>query len=1193
MFSNNNTFNENGTTNDRVEQFSKQLFGGLVQAAKLSNNLPSEEDYSYYETFPEFKLKMNSLGKRLLNLAQNFVQSENPKSDLSLTDTNDVDDLSDRFSGIVDIVDGMIDKVDKTIDPKYNQNQTNIFISSTVQPGNNKKAGNEINMFYGNNIVRPQHKFEDPFDNNNFPFLPKIRSKPNAMVELDEVFKKSIPKEISFGKIIRSKEQEGIIFPHPYEYEINNFKYTEQQTQQCKEILARGLEETPFTWVETVRQLEELVEKLIHCQEIAIDLEHHSYRTYQGFTCLMQISTRSEDFLIDTLLLRSHIHMLNQVFTNASIVKVLHGSDSDIKWLQRDFGVYIVNMFDTGQASRILEYPSASLAFLLKFYCAIDANKKYQLADWRIRKLPEEMIKYAREDTHYLLYIYDRLRNELISKGNKNLGTSGTSTNTSTITSTNTSTNTTQSNNHLLLEVLRRSRELSLLRYEKDILDDNSHINFAKKLNLQYSPTQLNVLKVLYHWREGLARDEDESVRYILPNQMMLTIIERQPTSVQELLTLCSPIPPSIKQHSHQLIQEILKARIEDPSKQPSFIPQLHSLLNNQSNVFYTQKQQQIQQQQAAAAATVPQATATTVKSIIQPPQPQQPQQQQPIKTERSLSPVPNIKNHNSNSPVLTTDQLYKTAKWLSSDVDNATGNGNFGQSATTHVAMVNNLQPAFQSLTSIGKKSTCVSSVNQSNHSSTSISTNSLFDISSSGDDENHPDRKRSKRIASMVASSFEQSTYAPVFKPTQQLKSIDQQQQQQSDNNNNNNNNGDGDNNQDSEITGGVSGNDDDNDEMDYDDDKSSKSSKSSKSGNTGGGGGGGGTGASNGDEQSDDDDDDDDDEEDDDDESTNNNKDDDEDDDEEDEDIDDESDDEKDSKHSNDSTSTSNSTTTTTTTTTTSTANTSSSNLNNNQVPKSMQEIYQLSNMNRRRNKEKKKLKENSSISATTSLSTSPSSLLDSTNNTPKSKKDENASVTDTFSFLKEIGWINNEQSADSFKPVSQQPASTIATTATPTTPTLSQQPPQQQQQQQPSPQLNTSTQSNKSQIQSIPQQIQQQTQSLASSSSSTTITTTTSGVVSKKQSKQTLQQPSQQQQPIQPSQQPQQQQFVSFDYSQVSTIQQTNSNNPNQQQNFFNTDFQGTKKKSSSTGSVKAKSGTFVLYVLKFLLLVCYF
>eukprot|EP01043_Picozoa_sp_COSAG02_P090466 COSAG02_NODE_27312_length_612_cov_1.181287_2_plen_37_part_01 len=34
---------------------------------------------------------------------------------------------------------------------------------------------------------------------------------------------------------------------------------------------------------------------------------------------------------------------------------MLHGADSDIVWLQRDFGLYIVNMFDTGQASRVLE----------------------------------------------------------------------------------------------------------------------------------------------------------------------------------------------------------------------------------------------------------------------------------------------------------------------------------------------------------------------------------------------------------------------------------------------------------------------------------------------------------------------------------------------------------------------------------------------------------------------------------------------------------------------------------------------------------------------------------------------------------------------------------------------------------------------------------------------------------------------
>ena len=53
------------------------------------------------------------------------------------------------------------------------------------------------------------------------------------------------------------------------------------------------------------------------------------------------------------------------------ILKVLHGADRDIQWLQRDFGIYIANMFDTGQASRVLEYPGHGLAYLLQHFCAI------------------------------------------------------------------------------------------------------------------------------------------------------------------------------------------------------------------------------------------------------------------------------------------------------------------------------------------------------------------------------------------------------------------------------------------------------------------------------------------------------------------------------------------------------------------------------------------------------------------------------------------------------------------------------------------------------------------------------------------------------------------------------------------------------------------------------------------------------
>lgn len=214
------------------------------------------------------------------------------------------------------------------------------------------------------------------------------------------------------------------------------------------------LENTPFMFVETEEQLQQMKKKLVKEKEIAVDLEHHNYRSYQGFTCLMQISTRKEDFIVDTLKLKTQLQTLNEVFDNPYITKVLHGSDFDVEWLQKDFGIYIVNMFDTGQAARVLQLKQFGLAYLLQNYCGVIASKKYQLADWRERPLPEEMVKYAREDTHYLLYIYDVLRQELIDKG-------------------------IQSNPHnhfaLLRAVLQKSNQLCMKQYEKSVLKDHKY----------------------------------------------------------------------------------------------------------------------------------------------------------------------------------------------------------------------------------------------------------------------------------------------------------------------------------------------------------------------------------------------------------------------------------------------------------------------------------------------------------------------------------------------------------------------------------------------------------------------------------------------------------------------------------------------------------------------------------------------
>lgn len=69
---------------------------------------------------------------------------------------------------------------------------------------------------------------------------------------------------------------------------------------------------------------------------------------------------------------------------NDSRLQVFHGAYMDMVWLQRDLGLYVNGLFDTFFACKLL-YSGRSLAFLLSKFVDFDADKQYQLADWRIR----------------------------------------------------------------------------------------------------------------------------------------------------------------------------------------------------------------------------------------------------------------------------------------------------------------------------------------------------------------------------------------------------------------------------------------------------------------------------------------------------------------------------------------------------------------------------------------------------------------------------------------------------------------------------------------------------------------------------------------------------------------------------------------------------------------------------------------
>jgi hypothetical protein len=75
--------------------------------------------------------------------------------------------------------------------------------------------------------------------------------------------------------------------------------------------------------------------------------------------CLTQVSTRTEDFLVDLLALREHVReALGPLFLNPKLLKVLHGADSDVQWLQRDFGIYVVCTDGPSPPSPTLHVPA-------------------------------------------------------------------------------------------------------------------------------------------------------------------------------------------------------------------------------------------------------------------------------------------------------------------------------------------------------------------------------------------------------------------------------------------------------------------------------------------------------------------------------------------------------------------------------------------------------------------------------------------------------------------------------------------------------------------------------------------------------------------------------------------------------------------------------------------------------------------
>lgn len=404
---------EEGSLPSREDYLGKLL--SLTQnAVKQANSIPTGTGYSIKASNPQYSQKASavsaSIASELFDILSTICPSEFLITPITTTTP---DSLSKNYEKFVDCMEYLLSKVDKgisvcsskhpdilmntilTSEKKDGRQENNTVVSLicneavskdvsvTTSPQLDTHSARSPKLLFGEGI---QSSYWNSRGVDCGRFVPSLTFKPHGLTPLPQIFHEAQLQVLNL-EMMRGVTAPVIAslptLPHPYADEIRSLDWENVSTaagesrmfKLCKPTLYYPLDKTPLVWIRTTSELKEMIDEIksdVNCHEIAIDLEHHSRYSYRGITCLIQMSTRMKDYIIDPVNLKEELVNLNEITANPHIVKVFHGSDSDILWLQRDFSVYVVNLFDTGQAARLIGVSGgASLANILMYYCKV------------------------------------------------------------------------------------------------------------------------------------------------------------------------------------------------------------------------------------------------------------------------------------------------------------------------------------------------------------------------------------------------------------------------------------------------------------------------------------------------------------------------------------------------------------------------------------------------------------------------------------------------------------------------------------------------------------------------------------------------------------------------------------------------------------------------------------------------------
>ncbi len=293
------------------------------------------------------------------------------------------------------------------------------------------------------------------------------------------------------------------------------------------------------TLITAKEHLEEVCIDLAKCDRLAFDTESNGFYAHKEKVCLIQISTATEDFIVDPIAFKD-ISALGPLFADPKIEILFHAGEYDVLCLKRDYGFTFTNLYDTMIAARILGTKELGLAAAIERHFGLVISKKLQRADWGKRPLTHEMIRYAQGDTHFLMRLADIQKKMLIEKGRMD-------------------------------DAKESFADLAALEPNLKTFDQDGFWKLVGREDI--GGQQMAVLKEIWLYREQQAQSRDRAPFRVMPEDLMVRMAQAMPETKEALAAVRGMSPYILERFAPGLLAAVEKGKAAAPVTRPPSAP--------------------------------------------------------------------------------------------------------------------------------------------------------------------------------------------------------------------------------------------------------------------------------------------------------------------------------------------------------------------------------------------------------------------------------------------------------------------------------------------------------------------------------------------------------------------------------------------------------------------------------------------